>query len=157
MADNDGAVGADGTDGTDGADGADEKLTEDECWEHLHSAGLGRLALAGKGIIDIFPVNYLVHNKAVLFRSAPGSKLVNLTAAPLVAFEADGFDGRWHWSVVIHGRATRLDNDADIEESGVMKLVPWSHTPKFNYVRITPTDITGRRIDRFAFPRTNFS
>jgi len=132
-------------------------LTEEECWSHLHSSGLGRLATAAKGIVDIFPVNYLVHNEAILFRSAPGTKLVNLTAAPLVAFEADGFDGRWHWSVVIHGRAQRLNDDADIEESGVMDLVSWSPTPKFNYVRITPTDITGRRVDRFAFPRTSLA
>ena len=135
----------------------DERLGEAECWTQLHSAGLGRLATARNGIVDIFPVNYLVHNQAILFRSAPGSKLVNLTAAPLVAFEADGFDGRWHWSVVVHGRATRLDNDEDIAESGVMDLAPWSLSPKYNFVRIIPTDITGRRIDRFAFPRTNLA
>ena len=134
---------------------ADEHLTEEECWGQLHTAGLGRLATAAKSMIDIFPVNYLVHDGTILFRSAPGTKLASLTAAPLVAFEADGFDGRWHWSVVVHGRAQRLNNDADIIESGIKDLVPWSPTPKYNYVRITPTDITGRRIDRFAFPRTS--
>ena len=108
---------------------ADETLDEKTCWEQLHTSGLGRLATGAKGIVDIFPVNYLVHEQRILFRTAPGTKLVNLTAAPLVAFEADGFDGRWHWSVVIHGRARRLDNDADIAESGVMNLVPWSSTP----------------------------
>jgi len=136
---------------------ADELLSEEECWANLHSSGLGRLATAAKGIVDIFPINYLVHDGAILFRSAPGSKLANLTAAPLVAFEADGFDGRWHWSVVVHGRAERLGTDIDIIESGIMNLVPWSPTPKYNYVRIRPTDITGRRIDRFVFPRTNAS
>ena len=136
---------------------ADETLDEKTCWEQLHTSGLGRLATGAKGIVDIFPVNYLVHEHTILFRSAPGTKLVNLTAAPLVAFEADGFDGRWHWSVVIHGRARRLDNDAEIAESGVMNLVPWSSTPKYNYVRIAPTDITGRRVDRFAFPRTSLA
>ena len=132
-----------------------EVLTEDECWALLHSGGLGRLATAAKGMVDVFPINYLVHDHTVLFRSGPGSKLVNLTAAPLVAFEADSFDGRWHSSVVIHGRATRLASDAEILETGVNRLVSWSLTPKFNYVRITPTDITGRRVDRFAFTRTS--
>ncbi|TBN58349.1 pyridoxamine 5'-phosphate oxidase family protein [Glaciihabitans arcticus] len=134
-----------------------ELLSEAECWNNLHSVGLGRLATGAKGMVDIFPVNYLVHDGAILFRSAPGTKLVNLTAAPAVAFEADGFDGRWHWSVVIHGRATRLSEEADIVESGVMKLVSWSSAPKYNYVRITPTDITGIRIDRFVFPRTSLA
>ena len=132
-----------------------EVLTEDECWALLAHGGLGRLATAAKGMVDVFPINYLVHDNAVLFRSGPGSKLVNLTAAPLVAFEADSFDGRWHSSVVIHGRATRLSSDEEILESGVEHLVSWSQTPKFNYVRITPTDITGRRVDRFAFTRSN--
>ena len=132
-----------------------EVLTEDECWALLQAGGLGRLATAAKGMVDVFPINFLVHDRTVLFRSGPGSKLVNLTAAPLVAFEADSFDGRWHSSVVIHGRATRLDNDDEILESGVNRLVSWSQTPKFNYVRITPTDITGRRVDRFAFTRSN--
>jgi len=137
--------------------GTTEPLSQAECWGHLHSAGLGRLATAANGQVDIFPVNYLVHDEAILFRSAPGTKLSNLTAAPLVAFEADGFDGRWHWSVIVHGRATRLSDEADIVESGVEKLVTWSSTPKFNYVRITPTDVTGIRIDRFAFPRTSLA
>ena len=136
---------------------ADERLSAEDCWTQLHTSGLGRLAIAAKGMVDIFPVNYLVHDEAILFRSAPGTKLSNLTAAPLVAFEADGFDGRWHWSVIVHGRATRLSDEADIVESGVEKLVTWSSTPKFNYVRITPTDVTGIRIDRFAFPRTSLA
>ena len=135
----------------------DERLTEDECWNQLMVSGLGRLATAAKGMVEIFPVNYLVHDRAILFRSAPGSKLADLTAAPSVAFEVDGFDGRWHWSVVVHGRAARLDSDVDIAESGIKNLVTWSPTPKFNYVRITPTDVTGRRIDRFAFPRTSLA
>lgn len=132
-----------------------EVLTEEECWALLAEGGLGRLATAAKGMVDVFPINYLVHDHTILFRSGPGSKLINLTAAPLVAFEADSFDGRWHSSVVVHGRATRLDNDAEIIESGVNQLVSWSQTPKFNYVRITPTDITGRRVDRFAFTKSS--
>jgi len=132
---------------------AEEHLDEAACWAHLHSAGLGRLATVAKGIVDIFPINYLAKDGLIYFKTAPGSKLVSLTAAPLVALEADGFDGRWHWSVVVHGRAERLDSDQEIEESGIMNFEPWSHTPKFNYVRITPTDITGRRIDRCDFDR----
>ena len=101
-----------------------EVLTEDECWALLQAGGLGRLATAAKGMVDVFPINFLVHDRTVLFRSGPGSKLVNLTAAPLVAFEADSFDGRWHSSVVIHGRATRLDNDEEISRPASTALSP---------------------------------
>ena len=126
-------------------------LSEDECWSLLRSAALGRLATAAKGLVDIFPVNYLVHEGTILFRTAPGSKLFSLASAPLVAFEADSFDGRWHSSVVVHGRANVLEDPSEIEASGIRYLVSWSHTPKSNFVRITPTDITGRKVDRSAF------
>jgi uncharacterized protein len=138
-------------------DSASDELTPAECWTMLRSTGLGRLATAVDGVAGIFPVNYLVHDNAILFRSAPGSKLVSITNDPTVAFEVDGFDARWHWSVVIHGIAKRLGDDGDIIESGVQELVSWSPTKKYNYVRITPTDITGRRIDRHAFPRASLA
>jgi len=107
------------------------------------------------GFVDIFPVNYFVHDEAILFRTAPGSKLVNIALNPTVAFEVDGVDTRWHWSVVIHGTAEHLGSEAEIIDSGVMDLVSWSPTAKYNYVRITPSDINGRRIDRHAFPRAS--
>jgi uncharacterized protein len=131
-----------------------EELTEPQCWALL-STGLGRLATSVDHVVDIFPVNYFVHERTILFRSAPGSKLVNITSDPTVAFEVDGVESRFHWSVVIHGTAKRLGVDRDILESGVKDLVSWSPTHKFNYVRITPTRITGRRILRDAFPRVS--
>jgi hypothetical protein len=138
-------------------DTATAELTPAECWNLLRSTGLGRLATAVDGVAGIFPVNYLVHDEKILFRSAPGSKLVQITADPLVAFEVDGMDSRWHWSVVIHGTAKRLSDGTDVIGSGVLELVSWTPTKKYNYVRITPTDITGRRIDRRAFPRASLA
>ena len=133
-----------------------EVLTEGQCWDLL-STGLGRLATSVDHVVDIFPVNYFVHERTILFRSAPGSKLVNITSDPTVAFEVDGMESRFHWSVVVHGTAQRLGVDSDILESGVKDLVSWSPTKKFNYVRITPTKITGRRILRDAFPRVSIA
>jgi uncharacterized protein len=130
-----------------------DELSPADCWALLRGAALGRLAMSVEQFVDILPVNYFVHDNAILFRSAPGSKMVNIALNPTVAFEVDGLDTRWHWSVVIHGTAERLGFDDDIIESGVMDLVSWSPTAKHQYVRITPSDITGRRIDRHGFPR----
>jgi len=124
------------------------ELTPDECWPLLQSQVLGRLAVRTDTGVDIFPVNYLVHDSAVFFRTAPGSKMMDLTKEPQVAFESDGRTGQRYWSVVMHGAAQRLSSDAEIEESGVMTLRTWSATEKFNYVRIVPTTITGRRFLR---------
>jgi nitroimidazol reductase NimA-like FMN-containing flavoprotein (pyridoxamine 5'-phosphate oxidase superfamily) len=132
-----------------------EELSPADCWTLLRGTGLGRLATAVDGFADIFPVNYFVHEESILFRTAPGSKLVNIALNPGVAFEVDGVDTRWHWSVVIHGTAQHLLSEADVIESGVMELVSWSPTAKHNYVRITPDDVNGRRIDRHSFPRAS--
>jgi len=132
-----------------------QMLTTDECWRLLHRAGVGRLGIGGAGRVEIFPIHYLVYDKSILLRSAPGTTLVELTKQPEVAFEIDGEDSRWHWSVIIHGRAVRLDDERDIIRSGVRDLASWSPTAKFNYVRILPDDVIGRRIDRHLFRRSS--
>ena len=120
-------------------------LDETTCWSLLTSTDLGRLAITTADGPDIFPVNFLVKDQAVFFSSAPGSKLVELTANPLVAFEADGIQDRKRWSVVLRGSATRLSFDADITVSGVLELATMTPSDKWNYVRISPTRVTGRR------------
>lgn len=125
----------------------DEKLQVDECWRLLGTARLGRLATtavdAGESTVDIFPVNFRVHDRAIWFRSGPGSKLVDITANPPVAFEADGRRGRSYWSVVVHGSASRMGMDRDIEASGVLGLDATHPTDKWNYVRIEVASISG--------------
>jgi hypothetical protein len=130
-------------------------LTADECWTLLGSAGLGRLATAAHEEADVFPLNFLVGDRTILFRTAPGSKLDDIARAPRVAFEADGVIAQWHWSVVVHGIAVRLTDQLDVIGSGVMELVSWTPTDKYEYVRITPDDITGRRIDRHSYPHAS--
>lgn len=120
-------------------------LTEDECWHLLDGVDLGRVGVVLGDGVDIFPVNFLVRDRVVYFASAPGSKLVDITTNPRVAFEADGTAGRRRWSVVLKGEAARLAFDSEIEESGVRHLHSLSPTEKWNYVRISPTSISGRR------------
>lgn len=120
-------------------------LTDDACWELLRGESLGRLAVVAADGVDMFPVNYLVDRGTIVFRSAPGTKLVDLADAPAVAFEVDGADDHHRWSVVVRGVARRLDADDEIEGSGVLALATLTSTPKFNYVRITPRVISGRR------------
>ena len=103
---------------------------------------------ASDGRPDVFPLNFLVHNGDLFIRSAPGAKLRSIAEHPAVAFEVDGSDDRFHWSVVIRADARRMDTDVDIEASGVLDLVSWSPTEKYDFVRLTPIGITGRRFPR---------
>lgn len=128
------------------SDTAIEHLEPDDCWELLTASDFGRLGVAtDEGGADIFPMNYLAKDRALYVRSAPGSKMIDLTRHPLVAFEVDGTRDRLRWSVVVKGEAQRLSRDSEIEESGVLGLWSQNPTEKWNYVRLTPKSVTGRR------------
>ncbi|MBB5632722.1 nitroimidazol reductase NimA-like FMN-containing flavoprotein (pyridoxamine 5'-phosphate oxidase superfamily) [Cryobacterium mesophilum] len=130
-----------------------KQLTVAECWSLLEKDGVGRLATAtvdpvtGDVTPDIFPINFHVFQERILFRTAPGSKLIDLTEQPTVAFQTDGHRGRIHWSVVARGVARRMMFDADILESGILDLQSTLPTEKWNYVRIEVETITGIRFD----------
>ena len=119
-----------------------ERLSDAECWALLGGAAIGRLVFADGDDIEIFPVNFLAHERTILFRSAPGSKLEAVASHPRVAFEVDEHGPIWVWSVIVWGRADRLVRDDEIESSGVLDLVSWSPDEKLNYVRITPDRIS---------------
>lgn len=120
-------------------------LTEEECWTLLDGAEPARIAFSAGGIIDIVPVSYVRDGHSVLFRTAQGNKLLGLTANPHVAFETDGRTGDDAWSVVIRGEARALEGQADIARAESLGLTPWAPTLKFTFVRITPSEISGRR------------
>lgn len=130
-----------------------EPLDVEESWKLLMRSGLGRLATAAGSQADIFVVNYLVDERTILFRSAPGSKLVELEEAPVVAFEVDGNDVHRYWSVVIRGTAERMTDQTEIIRSGVLELASWSPSEKHEFVRIVPIAVTGRQVDRALFRR----
>ena len=129
------------------------ELTEDECWDALVGAEYGRLAAHANGGIDIFPVNFMVKDRQLFLRSAPGSKLVDIAHNPMVAIEVDGAHRRRHWSVVVKGKAERMSYDDEILESGVLDLETYTSSAKWNYIRITPHTVTGRRFTKAPKPR----
>ena len=128
-----------------------EALSDDECWALLSAAPLGRIAVRTEDGVDIFPVNFVVTDRFIYLRSAPGSKLVDISAASSVAFEADGSRGRRHWSVVVHGQAKRMSFEGDILASGVLALETATSSAKWNFIRVTPHSISGRR---FTSPKS---
>jgi len=50
-----------------------EALAPNECWDLLRTADVGRLAAAVANRPDIFPVNFVVDNASVVFRTAEGT------------------------------------------------------------------------------------
>ena len=122
-----------------------EFLDEDDCWKLLLAPSLGRLAVSVAVAPDIFPVNFVTADDRLLFRTAPGMKLAELSVNSQVAFETDGVGTDEAWSVVVKGTARILDKQSDIDAADQLSLRPLIPTLKYVYVEITPLEMTGRR------------
>lgn len=120
------------------------QLSADEAWELLAAAPVGRLTTVLGGQPDIVPINFVVDGHSLVFRTAEGAKLLSLTVHDAVAVEADSWDGDSGWSVVAKGTAAEVSGSQTgrLDELG---LRPWVPTVKLHYVRITVTEISGRR------------
>ena len=83
-------------------------LSDHECWELMAGVTLGRLVTSVDGQPEIFPVNYVVQHRTVLFRTAEGTKLVSTAINNHVLFEVDDHNVGEGWSVIVRGRARSL-------------------------------------------------
>lgn len=122
-----------------------QEVREHEAWELLSGGKVGRLAVSVGDHPDIFPVNYYAGQGRILFRTAEGTKLIELVVNANVAFEVDSYDGRTGWSVVAKGSARVLSRGDEIAAADEVPLTPWIVSIKYNYVEIWVQEITGRR------------
>jgi nitroimidazol reductase NimA-like FMN-containing flavoprotein (pyridoxamine 5'-phosphate oxidase superfamily) len=122
-------------------------LSEDECWELLISSSFGRLAMSISGEPDIYPVNFIAVDGRLIFRTAEGTKLLELTVNDRVAFETDGIGRDEAWSVVVRGHARVLEGREEVESADQLPLRSLIPTLKYVYVEITPQVVTGRRFE----------
>ncbi len=128
------------------------ELSEQESWELVGSVPIGRLATTIGDDIEMFPLNHVVDGETIVFRTAQGSKLFELTINDRVAYEVDDYDGNGGWSVVVHGEAEVLSDTDEIYRAQQLPLKPWIPTIKTNFVRIVPRYVSGRRFRFGAEP-----
>lgn len=132
------------------------ELTEDECWDLLIGTMLGRLAVSVADKPELYPVNFLAHDRRILIRTVEGTKLVSMAVNNKVALEADGRSLHSVWSVVVKGTVRELTTEAEITTAEQLSLRPWTASVKTTYMEITPSQIRGRRIalaDEFKLER----
>jgi nitroimidazol reductase NimA-like FMN-containing flavoprotein (pyridoxamine 5'-phosphate oxidase superfamily) len=124
-----------------------EILDDEACWELLDSQPVGRLAVAIAGEVEIFPMNFLVHERTIVLKTAQGSKLAAIAANARVSFEIDGYTptSGHAWSVVVKGIAHELQRLSEIYSAQELPLFPWNAAPKDFFVQVTPREIAGRR------------
>jgi uncharacterized protein len=124
-------------------------LDVDECLRLLADHHLGRLAVTVGLQPMVFPVNYALAGRDVVFRTDIGTKLYS-AAGRRVAFEIDGADTTHHggWSVLVLGVAVEEQDPIRRGALARLPLEAWRPGPNAHWMRIRSDAITGRRIAR---------
>ena len=128
-----------------------EELSEDSCWELLKLESFGRLAVSSENRPQIFPVDYYADGADILFRTAAGTKLRDLIANEVVAFEVDLRSKAESWSVLVSGVARVVTDDAEIARADRAPLPSWIPVAPYVYVKIAATSVHGRRFVHTLF------
>lgn len=128
-----------------------EVLAAEECRRLLASQRVGRVAVSTGERPAILPVVYAILDGDVVFRTAPGEKLIAAVLHRVVAFEVDDFDAaaRAGWSVNVVGRAEEITHPDEYARAEALGLEPWAGGDvRDRYVRIRGEHVSGRRVAR---------
>ncbi|HEY2077649.1 MAG TPA: pyridoxamine 5'-phosphate oxidase family protein [Streptosporangiaceae bacterium] len=123
-------------------------LSPAECFDLLEPGGIGRVGIAAEEGVIILPVNYVVNGQAIIYRTAPDT-LLALHVNTRVSFEVDQCDEalREGWSVLVQGHAHEVTDEHQVQQlEDTARLKPWAPGARDVYVRLAPTEISGRRI-----------
>jgi nitroimidazol reductase NimA-like FMN-containing flavoprotein (pyridoxamine 5'-phosphate oxidase superfamily) len=125
-----------------------EILDAVECRRLLGSVPIGRVVFTDRAMPAAQPVNFVVHEGAVVFRTGNGSKVAAASRDTVVAFEVDEFDREYRrgWSVVVVGRAQEVTDPALRGRLADLPLRPWAPGVRDHVIRIPIEVIYGRRI-----------
>ena len=107
----------------------------------MGDASLGRLVTCIGGEPEIFPVNFVVQDRTVLFRTGEGTKLfVAVTTARWLSRPTTTTSPKVNWSVIVKGHAQVLNTDDEIRKADRAELFPWTATQKDHYIRVIPSE-----------------
>ncbi|MEV4471865.1 pyridoxamine 5'-phosphate oxidase family protein [Nonomuraea sp. NPDC049504] len=130
-----------------------EVLEPAECLRLIAPGGIGRVAFNGSHGPTVLPVNYRVHDGAIVFRTTHGGPMdedlrTGVAGVEIkIGFQVDRIDEprREGWSVLVQGPAHHVPDDEVATVSGA-GITPWAGGQRHLYIRIVPHQITGRRI-----------
>lgn len=123
------------------------EISKPECLELLASHRVGRVAYCDDLGPVVLPVNYALDRETILIRTSPHSTLAgHLRSAP-ASFQIDDFDdfNQSGWSVLVRGDAAYVD-PSDLPADDSERPQAWAEGQRSFHVRITPHDISGRRL-----------
>jgi nitroimidazol reductase NimA-like FMN-containing flavoprotein (pyridoxamine 5'-phosphate oxidase superfamily) len=127
-----------------------KEIGRDECFELLESTSVGRIGYCTIRGAVILPVNHAVIGCEIVVRLEPSGQtaryLRDNAPGPDLSFEVDQFDDdtRSGWSVLVTGTARAVDAEGLLRVTD--RPVPWPSGGFWEYVRIHPNRVTGRRL-----------
>ncbi|NUT49033.1 MAG: helix-turn-helix domain-containing protein [Saccharothrix sp.] len=121
-------------------------MGEEECYARLALQSVGRICPGNAPEPFVVPVNYVLDDRDVVFRTRAGS--LPSTAEGQVAFEVDDLVAPAHlgWSVLILGDARQVTDEAELQRLAGTGLTSWAGGDRGTWIRIRPARVTGRRI-----------
>ena len=122
-----------------------EVLDRQECEALLRTQRVGRVGLSTPLVL---PVQFTLFEGDVVFRTAPGEKLIAAVLGRTVAFEVDDFDASAEtgWSVIVTGAAEEIVDRIELARVRELDLHPWAGELRDRFVRIRTEELSGRRI-----------
>ncbi|WP_158894856.1 pyridoxamine 5'-phosphate oxidase family protein [Amycolatopsis anabasis] len=125
-----------------------EILDREECLKLIAGVPLGRIVYTDRAMPAVQPVNFALHEGAIVVRTVAGSKLTAAMQNAVVGFEADSIadDLRSGWSVSIVGHASEITDPDERSKLDELPLRSWVSNSHHHYIRITAELVSGRRI-----------
>lgn len=126
-----------------------------QCERLLRRGTFGRVGLWSPRGPVILPVNYTVHDDAVVIATVPDGTLARYGHERQIVFEVDSVEeDRWRgWSVLAHGRG-ELVADPSPRPPGE-RAHPWAAGGRTAELRLAWTELTGRRVGTGGDPEAS--
>jgi uncharacterized protein len=125
------------------------ELDIDTCLQLLESHHFGRIAINDDGGPIVLPVNFVLDQGSVLFRTDEGTKLEAALRLRRATFQVDHVDEahRLGWSVMVRGKITEVSDPGELARVREIPLDPFAGGTRPRYVRILSASISGRKVD----------
>ncbi|MBC7631737.1 pyridoxamine 5'-phosphate oxidase family protein [Aeromicrobium sp.] len=126
------------------------EMAEAECLELLSTTAVGRIAFVNADGQQLIPVNFIVLDGLIYFRTVYTGLLSELSRGhDDVAFGVDHYEvaSRTGWNVTAKGSAREVEDRATINKVlGDTHLHPWAGGVRSTVIEVRPTSVAGRRV-----------
>lgn len=127
---------------------ASDQLSTDECWALIAGQTTGRIGFLHEGQVTIWPLNCIVYDRGVYFRTAEDGVIAR-SGLERAAFQLDHIESvaRSGWTILVNGRVERVTDPGLLTTLwGRPTDEPWAPGQRNVFFGITGDRISGRRV-----------